>query len=351
MIAYRVTYRSTMIELMSRRSRAVRAFTLVELLVVVAIIGMLVGLLIPAVQAAREAARLGQCQSHLRNIGLATLQLHDATRAFPPARLRSRVDYDGNACETNQPSWLARILPYVEEGAAAADWNLYGSFNSHEARLRDHAPPIYVCPSRRSIDQAVVDTGEYEQEYTYPCGCSFTETVKLVGGVTGDYAANHGDFTGGSYGDIYSYWLGGNGTGVIISSRPLCRDGLPSGWLDKVRMKDLVDGVSHTALAGEMHIPQGRLAQPPENGPLYNGRDLPAFARIGGPSIGIARGPNDETIREVIGFGSWHQGVCPFVMADGSVRVVANEIDTQTLGSMCRRNDEYELDLTESPYF
>jgi hypothetical protein len=83
---------------------------------------------------------------------------------------------------------------------------------------------------------------------------------------------------------------------------------------------------------------------------MYNGRDLPAFARIGGPGIGLARGPSDDT-GQTIGFGSWHQGVCPFVMADGSVRAVANEIDTQALGSMCRRNDDYELDLSVSPYF
>lgn len=339
-----------MLKVSGVRRRAVEAFTLVELLVVVAIIGALVALLIPAVQAAREAARLGQCKSHLRNLGLATLQLHDAVRAFPPARLRTRdFSYEG-PCETTQPSWLVRVLPYVEEGAAAADWNLYGSFDSHEASLREYAPSIYVCPSRRSIDQAVVDSGEYEAMRTYPCGCSYLEIVTLIGGVTGDYAANHGDFTGGSYSDIYSYYLGGNGTGVIISSQPICRNGLPSGWLEKVRMKDLVDGASHTALVGEMHIPQDRLAQPPENGPMYNGRDLPAFARIGGPGIGLARGPSDTTV-QAIGFGSWHPGICPFVMADGSVRVVANEMDTETLGSMCRRNDDYELDFTESPYF
>jgi hypothetical protein len=174
--------------------------------------------------------------------------------------------------------------------------------------------------------------------------------IELFGGAVGDYAGNHGDFTGGSYGDEYAYWRGGNGTGVLISSRPICRQGLPAGWADKVRMKDLVDGASHTALVGEMHIPQDRLAQVPENGPMYNGRDLPAFARIGGVSIGLARGPSDDTV-PAIGFGSWHPGFCPFVMADGAVRVVANEIDTQTLQSMCRRNDDYQLQFVPSGYF
>ena len=67
------------------RTRRWPGFTLVELLVVIAIIGILVALLIPAVQAARESARATQCRNNLRQIGLATLQLHDAQQVFPPA--------------------------------------------------------------------------------------------------------------------------------------------------------------------------------------------------------------------------------------------------------------------------
>jgi prepilin-type N-terminal cleavage/methylation domain-containing protein len=330
----------------SRKPSPGGGFTLVELLVVIAIIGVLVGLLLPAVQSAREAARLTQCRTHLRNIGLATLQLHDAVRAFPPARLRAKRDWGENACDSSQPSWLVRILPYLEEGAAAADWDLYATFESHEPRLREFVPSSYVCPTRRSIHEAVAPTSAYQDEVVFPCGCSSVEIVQMTGGAVGDYAGNHGDFTGGSYYDEWSYWRGGNGTGVIISSRPVCRDWLPAGWQDKVRLKDLVDGASHTALAGEMHVPEGRLAQPPENGPIYNGKDLPAFARIGGPGFALARGPTDRSV-DALGFGSWHVGVCPFVMADGSVRVVATDMDTLALQSMCRRNDDYELDVTE----
>lgn len=317
-------------------------FTLVELLVVIAIIGTLVAILLPAVQAAREAGRLGQCKNHLRNIGLATLQHHDAIGAFPPARLRARNDYSENACESTQPSWLVRILPYIEENAASADWELYERFESHEAKLREYVPPIFVCPTRRGVQEAIIPSSKYKKVYSYPCGCSSTEIIHLTGGAVGDYAANHGDYTGGSYADELSYWRGGNGTGVIISSRPVCRDGFPAGWRDKVQIKHIVDGTSHTALAGEMHIPFDQLAKAPGNGPMYNGKDLPAFARIGGPGIGIARGPDDRSV-DTIGFGSWHPGVCPFVLADGSVRVISNEIDSQALGSMCTRDDNYEV--------
>jgi hypothetical protein len=166
------------------------------------------------------------------------------------------------------------------------------------------------------------------------------ETIQLSGGAVGDYGGNHGDYTGAAEGGESDYYLGGNGTGVIISSRPLCRNALPAGWIDKVRHKDLLDGASKTFLAGEMHIPLGRLAQVPENGPIYNGLDLPAFARIGGPGVPLARGSDDMDI-PVIGFGSWHPGVCPFVLADGSVQLVDNFTDTEVLRSFCRRFDDF----------
>lgn len=163
--------------------------------------------------------------------------------------------------------------------------------------------------------------------------------MTLIGGAVGDYGGNHGDFTGGTNGVETDYYLGGNGTGVIISSHARCRSGMPAGWIDKIRDKDLIDGASKTFLAGEMHIPLGRVAQVPENGPIYNGLDLPAFARIGGPGIPIARAP-DDTLIPIIGFGSWHPGVCPFVLADGSVTSIDNFIDTEVLQSFCRRADD-----------
>lgn len=323
---------------MRSQSQLRSAFTLVELLMVIAIVGVLVGLLLPAVQSAREAARFTQCKNNLRQLGLATLLFHDSHSAFPPARLRSRNDFDENACENAQPSWLVRIMPFMEEASSANQWDLNAPFDTHEAPLREQVVASYVCPSRRSANEALIPSGTVENTVVYGCGCSATERVNLVGGSVGDYGGNHGDFTGGSWGDEFAYWRGGNGTGVIISSRPRCHDNKPTGWIDKIRIKDIIDGTSKTALAGEMHVPLERVAQPPENGPQYNGQDLMAFARIGGVGAPLANGPTDDSI-PIIGFGSWHPGVCPFVQADGSIHVVDNDIETQALESLCRRQD------------
>jgi prepilin-type N-terminal cleavage/methylation domain-containing protein len=326
-----------------KRPERATAFTLVELLVVIAIIGMLIALLLPAVHAAREASRAAQCKNHLKQIGLATLQFESAHNCFPPARLKSRGTQT-YVCETTQPSWLVRILPFLEETSEYARWNLNDTYESHATDVREFIPPVYICPTRRTMTEAVITSGTFNKPVVYPCGCGGNETIKLFGGAVGDYAGNHGDFTGQADGSETDYFLGGNGTGVIISSRPLCRNNLPAGWIDKIKHKDLVDGASKTFLAGEMHVPLGRLAQVPENGPIYNGLDLPAFARIGAPGIPIARSPDDTNL-PIIGFGSWHPGVCPFVLADGSVDSIDNFIDTEVLRDYCNRGESRDKPL------
>jgi prepilin-type N-terminal cleavage/methylation domain-containing protein/prepilin-type processing-associated H-X9-DG protein len=91
-----------------------RAFTLVELLVVIAIIGVLVALLLPAVQAAREAARRMSCANNLKNIGLAMQNYHDTYQAFPIG-VSNTTAGNGNGANGNW-TWPARILPYLEQG-------------------------------------------------------------------------------------------------------------------------------------------------------------------------------------------------------------------------------------------
>ena len=99
----------------------------------------------------------------------------------------------------------------------------------------------------------------------------------------------------------------------------------------------ILDGSSNTFLAGEMHIPNDKLNQVPFNGPMYNGKELVAHSRIGGPGIPLLSG-NDEA-GDILGFGSAHPGTCNFVRSDGSVSSIDIGLDTITLANLCHRYD------------
>src|SRR3954469_3488637 len=96
------------------------AFTLVELLVVIAIIGILVALLLPAIQAAREAARRTKCVNNLKNVALACLNYESSRKALPPGSLLVLDPKTGGAAGTQSGlGWQVLILPFIERGGAA----------------------------------------------------------------------------------------------------------------------------------------------------------------------------------------------------------------------------------------
>ena len=158
-----------------------RGFTLVELLVVIAIIGVLVALLLPAVQAAREAARRISCANNIRQLALAMHNYESANQKFPPSLFIGKNQYRWSA--------LARILPYVEASTIgdrinfAEDYNkigisgtVYASKSdaiSNEALLKSARVPALICPSEIRDEQRVDDATGNPRDYLTNYGVNY----------------------------------------------------------------------------------------------------------------------------------------------------------------------------------
>jgi prepilin-type N-terminal cleavage/methylation domain-containing protein len=142
-------------------------FTLVELLVVIAIIGILIALLLPAVQAAREAARRSQCANNLKQIGLALHNYVDTAKSFPPARVRD--ERHPQSWNSNNINWAARILAHMEQSALyeATDWTVWPGWDPPNNVVRNQVVKGFLCPS---------DGGEGRVPWTAPDG------TRVVGG-------------------------------------------------------------------------------------------------------------------------------------------------------------------------
>lgn len=328
-------------------------FTLIELLVVIGIIGMLVALLLPAVQAAREAARRTDCMNRVRQLALATQMHHDSMNYFPPARYEARPDAaPADKCGLESPTWLARVMPYIEQSALGEQWDFTTPWHQHPESVRTVVPDIFLCPSRRAGTRPIASrslrTTVTGGGSSLPCGCPIpprpVDVTMDVEGALSDYAGNHGDLTPGASGAPTDFYYGGNGTGVIISVRPNCQDGTAVNPLDRIRMASVSDGTSNTFLFGEKFVPIAMLEQFPFDSPAYDGDHLPASCRLAGPGLRLANGPND-VLADMFSFGSWHpSGVC-FALVDGSVRFYSSNTDTIILGSLANRQDARVVEL------
>jgi len=325
-----------------------KAFTLVELLVVIAIIGILAGLILPAIQQAREAARRMQCSSNLRQQGLATLLFHDTYGIFPPGRIAPRPGEPAEvSCGGEEPTWPVHILPFIEQFSLRADWDAYEKWYRQPAKVRTAAIPIFNCPSRRGAKQSLGTRPVATQGGggTLPCGCPIpgaTSNVDVTGFVS-DYAGSHGDLSPGANGLSTDFYFGGNGTGILITSQPACRDGKPYDWIDQLRLSNAVDGTSNTILIGERHVAVSQFLKFPYDSPIYDGGHLPASMRLAGPGLPIAHGPTDVNA-SFYAFGSWHVGTSQFALLDGSIKSFSTSMDTVSLGQLTNRaNSQVEV--------
>jgi prepilin-type N-terminal cleavage/methylation domain-containing protein len=234
----------------ARRRWSRIGFTLVELLVVIAIIGILIALLLPAVQAARDAARRSQCVNNLKQIGVALHNYAESKASFPPGTVS-----DGPCCGTlSLITWPISILPYVERGPLAAQYN-YNLPNEHasNAFLRNEIIPAYACPADTVAGQLLIPesgpANDLRPQLQYRAS-----SYRGMGGVAWRFASESVPFRRQwDSSDILS------STGAKVPANITSLRGALH-WIGKVngvseystvKMRDVRDGLSNTLLVGE----------------------------------------------------------------------------------------------------
>jgi len=309
-----------------------RAFTLVELLVVIAIIGTLVGLLLPAVQAAREAARRSTCVNNLKQTALAFHSHHSARQRLPNGR---RGDVDSSNW---QNSWAPYLLPYIEQVSTFELWlggSLDGLRDSRSMAASSSSSAAQKAAQRAAVSAWQCPTRGRSGPNQY--------TMSTVPGGTSD---------GGRYG-----YCGDYAVCYGTSDNPRMSDGAFTVLhsFEGLKFKDITDGLSKTILAGEKHLQQRYLCDAdPNNGGAalaWNNNlsyrwDNTVYSAFGSGgwfntcraanAVGLAQGP-DDTALDYRYFGSWHPGACPMAMADGAVVVMSNAIAGSVLEDLGTR--------------
>jgi len=304
---------------LSQARRSKSGFTLVELLVVIAIIGILVSLLLPAVQAAREAARRSQCASNLKQIGLATQNYHASFKRFPPG-----WDEDNVANQQARgpfAAWGLLILPYMEEDP------LYGQFD-FDKNINDGVPggdidnidlignriDIYRCPSDTAPDS---DSWAAYSGY-YPDIPALGVSNYVVAGINCDPC-----FSGHLQRKDKTFSCPNGPTGLMYRN-------------SKTSVANVLDGTSKTFLAGERTYASRHgvnstayWAGPP--GAVSNSLACFSATVMAGTITGFGSADHKRMINgHGFGFHSYHPGGVQVVMADGSVRFIAEDIQQLT---------------------
>ncbi len=324
-----------------------RGFTLVELLVVIAIIGVLVALLLPAVQAAREAARRSQCSNNLKQMGLGMHNYVDTFNVMPPAILGGYNGPGGtgsNAYDDEGFGWACALLPYIEQQTlydlVNPNGDQYGVFRNYAiANPTNHVWPggntivgVYDCPSSAlpNIVPARYDVpGNFKPGGARPQTGPSSFPTLYVGYATNDYKGAGGSCTGD------------NGVLHKLRENPAC-----------TRFRDIVDGLSNTIMIGESSyvfddadspIRTGRPQEvddwPVWIGGLYSDEQVRINGRTSAPiNCGCSPSRMDEAISDDCAFG-WHPGGAQFVFADGSVHFISENISIQTYCYLHGKND------------
>lgn len=358
-----------MIDPRARRPRRRHGFTLVELLVVIAIIGVLVALLLPAIQAAREAARRSQCANNMKQLGLAAQNHHDSQKYFPTGGWGWfwTGDADRGFGQSQPGGWSFSLLPYMEQGQVRS---LAGDGNKNTISVGQQQGALKVlqsrveswwCPSRRSQNVFPKSPGDPDPTYFA------RNAARATGGNTlcarTDYAACVGDrnvvesgaFPGGDTrgGPETTYTIADNyskgttaanswnftTTGVTIYATP-AEDRFTGVCFQRseIGIEHCSDGSSQTYLIGEKYLN-------PDN--YETGAD-PGDNETWGTGFNndVNRCANELPLRDQAGiasatrFGAVHVGGWYAVFCDAHVESISYDIDLNVHKMNANRADD-----------
>lgn len=280
----------------SLSTRRRRGFTLVELLVVVAVIGILVGLTLPAVQMAREASRRASCSNNLRQIGLALEQYHGTFRVYPSGWIgvdpETRLPY---AEGESGWGWASMILPYLEMGNVSEKVVHfdYPIMHLDNEKAREYPIGLFRCSSDASRELF-----ELMSEDAPPAFITYLANANYVG----------------SFGTVELDSCEGLPVGQT------CKSDGAFYHLSRVRDADVKDGLTNTLFVGERSSRSGGSTW---TGFIPDGEE--AFARF----LGIADHPPNHEGGHLDDFSSNHPSGTNFLFVDGSVRLISESIDEQ----------------------
>jgi hypothetical protein len=279
--------------------------------VVVVVLLLVAGFIVVVVQGGRGQAQRVECAMHLKHLGDAMQVFNDKRKTLP-----------ASCIAPGYATWAVQIAPFLrqERGTAlVVGWDEALPYYQQTEAVRKSQVWVYYCPARRNPPQYSISGDVPEKD----------AGRGNVAGALGDYACAPSSTP-------TKLWTSTEADGALIVGDVLEKQGERIvKWQARTSLKALKRGTSYTILLGEKHVVEGGFGQGAlGDNSIYNGEYPASFARLIDVDHPLATGPSD-TYR--VNFGSWHSGICQFLMADTSVRPFSISTSSDTLQKMIPR--------------